>query len=540
LEKLREVRPFGDAAVVASTRTVHEAHALGRLAEQAAWRGVEDVVVGMNSVTVVVDARTADLEQVARSLELLSPAASTAPPARYREIPVRFDGPDIAAVCESSGTSREELVESLTRSELEVAFLGFSPGFAYLTGLPPALAKIERRGSPRTAVEAGSVAIAGGFAAVYPSSSPGGWHVIGSTDESLFDPSTAPFAVLAPGDRVRFVPVETRRSAGEDRTRTERPARRPLTTDNARALRVDGVGGLSLVEDSGRRGLASSGVPRAGAADPVSLALANKLVGNDPGCAAIEAVGSGPRLRVLRGEVHAAVVGDCEARVNDRPVEPNTVLRLVPGDVVENGAPRRGARAYVAFDGGLRTQLVMGSHSSDVLCGLGPGPLAAGDVIGLGEARRARGRLLGKPSSLDTRTLRALPGPEDFGPRQLEQLQEHEWTVGADSNRVGVRMAGPALQPPTTGIHPRAMVTGAVQVPPNGNPIALLCDHATVGGYPVVATVITADHGRIGQLRAGGRFRLELVDAYGASSALAALERELQGQVVGWFPSRSD
>jgi KipI family sensor histidine kinase inhibitor len=121
-------------------------------------------------------------------------------------IPVRYDGPDLAAVAGAAGLSAGQVVALHSGAVYEVAFCGFAPGFGYLTGLPEPL-HMPRRATPRTTVPAGSVAIAAGYAAVYPGASPGGWHLLGATDLILFDPVRDPPALLAPGTRVRFDPT---------------------------------------------------------------------------------------------------------------------------------------------------------------------------------------------------------------------------------------------------------------------------------------------------------------------------------------------
>ncbi|GAA3308229.1 hypothetical protein GCM10020295_69690 [Streptomyces cinereospinus] len=124
------------------------------------------------------------------------------------ELPVRYDGPDLADVAALWGVSEPEVARIHAGTEFRVAFCGFAPGFGYLTGLPPHC-HVPRRATPRTAVPAGSVALAGPYTGVYPHASPGGWQLIGSTDAVLWDPARVPAALLSPGTRVRFVPVDT-------------------------------------------------------------------------------------------------------------------------------------------------------------------------------------------------------------------------------------------------------------------------------------------------------------------------------------------
>jgi KipI family sensor histidine kinase inhibitor len=525
---------FGDGALVAQVGSVAEAHGLAAaVRDAAAWPGVEDVIVGYRSVTVVADPSVADLAAMEQDLARVPESARDSSPARHVEIPVHFDGPDLDDVAAGAGLSAQEVVEQVTGVELEVAFLGFLPGFAYLDGLPAALASVARRSTPRPAVAAGSVGIGGGFAGIYPQAAPGGWRLLGHTGFELFDLTTPPFAALRAGDRVRLHAVD-----GVDDMAM--PARAPLHSTAPRRVVVEAPGLLSMVQDLGRVGVAWLGVPRAGAADPFALRAANRLVGNEDGAAAVEVTALGPKLRFV-GPAHVAVVGRAEVLLDGRPVEPNTVVPVALGQEFSVGKVLGGLRGYISVAGGFEIAPVLGSRSSDVLTGLGPGALRAGDVLGIGPAGRPRGRVVRAGPGHGPCVLRVVPGPDDFGPDVAQRLAKVTWEVAVASDRMGVRMIaeGP-LEGLTPGIASRGMVTGAVQVPPDGGPVALLCDHATVGGYPVVATVVRADLGALGQCRPGDAVRFESVDIAGADRARAGAERALDGSVSGWYPVRSD
>ncbi len=383
----RHVRRFGDGALVADTVSVTEARGLASaLRRHRPGDGIEDVVVGYRSVVVVADPSLADLAAIADELTRM-PADLPDPTSTQRvDIPVAFDGPDLDDVAAGAGLTPAALIELLLECDLSVAFMGFLPGFAYLEGLPPALAAISRRSSPRTSVAAGSLAIAGGFAGIYPLASPGGWHILGRTGFPLFDPDTPPFAALRPGDTVRLHAVEDPGSAATT-------PRAPLRSDAVHTVEVEAPGLLSMVQDRGRIGVAALGVPRAGAADPFALRAANRLVGNDDGAAAIEVTALGPRLR-FAGPAYVAVVGGGEVRVDGGPVPVDTVFPVAPGQQVSIGATVDGLRSYVAVGGGIEVDPVLGSRSSDVLSGLGPGALRAGDVLGIGPPTRPRGRMV--------------------------------------------------------------------------------------------------------------------------------------------------
>jgi KipI family sensor histidine kinase inhibitor len=146
------------------------------------------------------------LQRFLDAVPQLDPVAAAAHSGEVVEIPARYDGPDLADVAAAAGVSAGEVVRRHSAVTYEASFTGFAPGFAYLTGLDPAL-RMTRRSSPRPRVPAGSVAIADAYSAVYPRASPGGWHLLGSTDVVIFDASRDPAALIAPGTRVRFVPL---------------------------------------------------------------------------------------------------------------------------------------------------------------------------------------------------------------------------------------------------------------------------------------------------------------------------------------------
>ncbi|HEX3814650.1 MAG TPA: 5-oxoprolinase subunit PxpB [Mycobacteriales bacterium] len=194
----------GESALLLEVDSLATAHRIWAGLRAADLPGVLDLVVGASTVLVTVDPLSCDPEGVVRA----AAAAGAAPVAEPRtvEIPVVYDGADLADVAGRAGMSIEDVVRVHSESAYLVAFLGFAPGFGYLTGLDPRL-RLPRRDSPRTRVPAGSVAIAGEYTAVYPKPTPGGWHLLGRTEVSVFDPGAVRPALLGPGDRVRFVPA---------------------------------------------------------------------------------------------------------------------------------------------------------------------------------------------------------------------------------------------------------------------------------------------------------------------------------------------
>jgi KipI family sensor histidine kinase inhibitor len=551
----------------------------------AGLAGVLDVIPGARTVLVIVEPGSWDTGELARRLlAVRAPAGSAGTRAPTVEIEVCYDGPDLAEVAALTGLAVGEVIDRHQAAEYEVGWLGFSPGFGYLTGLDPALQPVPRLDSPRLAVPAGSVAIAGGLAAVYPARSPGGWRLLGRTSARMWDPDRQPPALLMPGMRVRFRAVarlaggepDPRAAAGDDPAGDAGGATGDgpggATGDGPGGATGDGPGGravdvlqpgpLTTVQDAGRPGLGHLGVPRSGAADVGSFQLANALAGNDAAAACLEATLG--RLAVRFGcQAHAAVTGaPVPLRLSlpdGRLREPGhgTAFAVPAGSVLRLGSPRSGLRSYLAVSGGFDVPPVLGSRSADVLSGLGPPPLRAGDRIRLGTPPAAP---LGGPGALGSAVpaqgdehpepavplpgagapgSAAVPAPGDdppqrpemapaadievwlgaivgprhdwFTPAALDLLATGSYEVTTASNRTGLRLAGPRLPRARSAELPsEGVATGSLQVSHDGQPILLLADHPTTGGYPVIAVVRAADVDRAAQLRPGQRVRFRL------------------------------
>ena len=200
--------PAGTSAVLIELDSLEQVMGLDAALRNTPPAGTVDLVPAARTVLVVFDAATTTAERVAADVSgrQITPVAERQGP--LVEVPVVYDGEDLAEVAELSGLSEEELIARHLQSEYRVAFCGFAPGFAYLVGGDPAL-RVPRRHSPRTAVPAGSVALADEFTGVYPREMPGGWQLIGRTDAVLWDLDRDPPALLPPGTRVRFVRERT-------------------------------------------------------------------------------------------------------------------------------------------------------------------------------------------------------------------------------------------------------------------------------------------------------------------------------------------
>lgn len=532
------VTHLGEAAALVQCGDHVAARELASIIRRQAWPGVEDVVPAAESVAVLVDpeATPAD-ELVDRVSSVLEHAAGAGerPPAvvaarRKVDVEICFDGPDLERVADLAGIATTAVIAALESARLEVGWLGFMPGFPYIVGLPPSLQGVPRLGSPRERVTAGAFAIAGGYAGIYPSPTPGGWNVLGRTALELFDDTAPDPAALAPGDLVRCHRVESL----EERVPTERP---PIRTASRRRCAMLEPGVLTTVQDYARLGVAHLGVPRAGPADPLIHAIANAAVGNPARAAALEITAAGPTIR-FDCETFAALAGDADLVIDGRLMPAGSVETVLAGQTVTVGRVRDGARAYLAVAGGFGLEHRFGSCSADTSSGLWPGPLRHGDELEVGNPGRPRGRfLIPRPVRPVTLRLLATPGG-GTGDAELRALLEREWRVTAATDRAGTRFEpsdgrGPSVFAPIgSGTLPsRPTVTGSVQLPPHGDPIVLGPDHGTVGGYPTLGVLTSDSLGSLGQLLPGDLARFDVVEL----AAREPLAEVAEHFVSGWL-----
>ncbi len=502
----------GDAALLLEVGDLGTVLALAGAVRSADLPGVLDVVPAARTVLLLTVPGT-DLGALRRAVLALPVDASAAPPdGETVEIPVVYDGPDLDEVGRLTGLGADGVVEAHTATPWRVGFGGFAPGFAYLAGGDERL-HVPRRDEPRTTVPAGSVGLAGEFSGVYPRTSPGGWQLIGRTAADLWNAHRRPPALLQPGARVRFVRTSEPQPAPEGgRDSVVAP------TCGNRRLEVVATGALALVQDLGRSGAGASGVGRSGAADRAALRLGNRLVANPGSAAAVEVVVGGFVVRAgpdLPAPLLVALTGaPAPADVDGTPVGHHALVTLRSGQTLRLGPPPTGLRTYLAVRGGVDVDAVLGSRSTDVLSGVGPAPLAPGDLLPVGPEPTDLPRVDVAPVAVptgDVVTLRAVLGPRADWIDDPTALARTEWTASGRSDRVGIRLEGESLRRAYTEELPsEGMVRGAIQVPPGGEPVLFGADHPVTGGYPVVAVVLDADMDRAAQIRPGQQVRFRL------------------------------
>ncbi|PYE88076.1 5-oxoprolinase/urea amidolyase family protein [Phyllobacterium leguminum] len=504
--------------------------------------GIREIVPGARTLLVEFDPGRIALAELKSAIASLSGTGRKVSDGPLVEIPVRYDGEDLADVAGLVGMSVTDVVRLHTQSEYLVAFTGFAPGFAYLAGGDPRLA-VPRRKSPRTRVPAGAVGLAGEFSGVYPKAGPGGWQLIGTTHLAMFDIDRTPASLLQPGMRVRFRDMASSPvvesphllpAQGEkEETATLTPPSPRLRGEGkgegqTPAIEVLSVALPALFQDLGRIGQARQGISTSGAADRGSLKRANRLAGNAPDTAALEITLGGFSFR-MRGRGVMAVTGapvittiiDVAGKKITAPHD--QAIALDDGDLVALQPPAAGLRSYLALRGGFDVRQILGSASTDTLAQIGPLPAMPGDIIPILAA--PAGSIVSTeelpafamPCPGETVTLDVTMGPRTdwFLPEATQSFLKQEWLVTPQSSRVGIRLHGEALERSNHGELPsEATVHGAIQVPANGQPILFLADHPLTGGYPVIANVAEHHLDLAGQIPPGARIRFAAMSQF--------------------------
>jgi KipI family sensor histidine kinase inhibitor len=508
---------LGDVLLPATNARVR---ALDRDLARAPFDGFREAVPTHRSLLVLYDPLAVGYGALAGGLVARAARLTASPsPGRRHDVPAVYggeSGPDLAPLARERGLAEAAIVAHHAGVELTVFMLGFTPGFAYLGLLPEAIDS-PRRPTPRVRVPAGSVAVAGRLTGIYPAASPGGWQLIARTSLRLFDPLRLEPALFAPGDRIRFVPV------------AELPPTTPVSSPPAPfgtpVVEVLEPGLLTTVQDAGRPGHRRVGVSGAGPMDARAHAAANLAAGNPPGAAALECTVAGPALAFLAPRRFAVAGADLGAVLERQdlgawPVPLGAGVLARPGNVLRFAGRRSGCRAYVAVHGGIAVPAILGARATDLgsaFGGFAGRALAVGDRIA---ASPAASEAAGSPEPPPERytastSVRVVLGPQadHFDAATIARFLADPWQVGAASDRVGCRLEGEALRHlGPAEILSDGMVPGSIQVPPDGQPILMMADAPTTGGYAKIATVVTADLPRLAQLVPGeGDVRFEAV-----------------------------
>ena len=454
-----------------------------------------------------------------------NPAHGGGEAGQVKEIPVLYGGeagPDLSDCAAKEGKTEEEIIQIHTSHEHYIYMLGFSPGHPY-SARDEEPFSFGRRETPRVRIPERSVVVQRNLTNITPFSQPCGWQVIGSTPLDItYYRRNKPFLFEA-GDRLKFKAIDR---AEYDRIREKEEKRRQAEKENAEAIFGDGPADLEIlspglmttVQDDGRFGYQAYGVSPAGPMDARAFHLANLLAGNAQNTAALELCVTGPEIRVNKNTTVALCGADFGMRIDGVPVPSYAGVPVQKGQVISFTPARRGRYGYLAFRGGIYVPEVMGSRATlmkNQLGGLSGRKLAAGDELKLGFGLLAGGALRRLPAEVPAAkeemvTLRVVKGPQDdmFTKESLRYFFNHGAVVTDACDRQGARLQARPLE--FTGakdIVSDGISFGAIQVPGDGQPILLLADRQTTGGYAKLGTVITADLGKAGQLQPGQQVR---------------------------------
>lgn len=452
------------------------------------------------------------------------------PTTDIHKIPVCYDpelGPDLVALAQEKHISIEALIKEHSAQKYLVYFIGFQPGFIYLGGLNPKL-HTPRKSTPSRQVAKGSVAIGGAQTGIYPADAPGGWHVIGQTYLTLFNPSNTPASRFKSGDLIEFEPIsrlefDRNKQKGSDRLKqVERQQNNPVFKSLKSGI-------YSSLQDLGRHGYRAQGVVQSGAMDQISAQLANALVGNSPDEALLEITYGGLKLECLHPCNIALSGADFSAQLNNLSLDMNRVISLKKGDILALGQRKTGARTYVAIEHGFDAELVMGSRSFYIPV-TENSRLNDGDLLYQKTIQESIQEIphvtshnsmpstgLNEPpvqidfSNSKTIVLASSPGPEyETLTDSIKKLLCEEFTIGIND-----RMAyflKELIPNNASTIYSSAVLPGTVQLTPKGQVIILTNDAQVTGGYPRVLQLTNLALYQLSQLVLGQKVRFELFD----------------------------
>jgi KipI family sensor histidine kinase inhibitor len=459
--------------------------------------GITDLYPGYINLYVEFDAliltRGAVRAWLRKHLEHLGPK----PDGRSVVIPTRYDGEDLPWIAEQTGRRLEDVIRRHAQQPYRVYTVGFVPGQPMLGVLDPAL-HLPRRSTPRKKVPANTVAMAVAQTCIYSLPTPGGWHLLGTALEAVYDPHRQHPFLLEAGDIVRFEPSDG----------PTPPATRVLETLNATpqhpVFRVEAPGLLDLVLDGGRLMGSRFGMALSGPMDARAARMANAVVGNPAHVPFLELTLKGPVLTALRETVVGFAGLGLELLIDGAPQPACVSIAVRTGQQLSFKPISDGVRAYLAVAGGFEVDTFLQSRSTDLL-GLIGRALRADDVLGLAEPRRVRAGFAGLALRPPERTpvIRLLAGPQAT-PEALEALGSGVFTV-ISPDRMGVRLEGPKV--PGGELISEATPMGAVQITIDGDPIVLLNDRGRIGGYAKPAVVDPRDLPIMAQLRPGQQVR---------------------------------
>ena len=482
--------------------------------------GIKDLVPAAKTILVFFNEIETTFKTLVASIQTIKIGSGVERNVQELIIPICYTGEDLAQVAELQGLSIADVILKHRQSVWNVAFIGFAPGFAYMSSPDRPFTDIPRLAVPRKKIPSGSLGLAGQYSGIYPKDSPGGWQLIGTTAEKMWDLERKNPALLLPGMTVHFEDVThqpTTVRVAQQVTRTVEPKQSmPLFTVTAPSLQM-------LIQDEGRFNQTKIGVGVAGAMDVSAMHSANRIVGNPTPTPVIEVLNGGLKAKMHQSAVIAVTgaISNIHVKFSDgqkADFESYQAIALDEGDEFQIQAPTAGLRNYLAIRGGIDVQPVLHSASFDSLAILGPEPLKMGDTVYQGQVEVSNISVtevakLNLPKIGDVVELDIVMGPRTdwFEAESIERLCQQAWLVTNESNRVGLRLSGeqPLKRKITHELESEGTCIGALQIPPSGQPVLFMNDHPLTGGYPVIAAVAKHHWDLVAQIPAGCQIKFK-------------------------------
>ena len=538
------VLDLGDAALLVDFRNYPEAlskiHQLSELLFSRSPPWLLDLIPGIDSLLVALkfsdynyrDTRAAAKAEIEALLnKLLSERKREAKSEVVHRIRVCYDPElalDLLASAEKCKLSVREFINRHKNSEIRVDILGFMPGFSYCSGLDPRL-KLPRLESPRTAVPAGSVAIAELQTAIYPQPTPGGWNIIGRSPDVLFDPSKSRPSLLMAGERVEFIEIdlaEFRKIEAQNLTKAAQSISKSKSASYA--IEVISPGLQTTIQGLARYGFAHLALSAGGPMDQESARLANALLGNPDDAAGLEIAGAGTKLLFHEDTWVAWVGARCLSQINGDAIPGNRPVLIPKGAILSFGRMMQGYRIFLALSGGIDSEFILGGRGSHLSAGIGGRALQKGDVLylphsqevyqkpffkNLSEAKISYPKWSIASPALPRKKLeliKVLPSIhlDVLSSAEQDALWKTVWTISSQSNRMGMRLESDfKITSSITGIASQGIWFGTVQLPPSGQPILMMAEHQTTGGYPRLMEIVSSERSKLAQLRPGDKIQ---------------------------------
>ncbi|MEM2664627.1 MAG: 5-oxoprolinase subunit PxpB [Candidatus Methanomethylicia archaeon] len=467
--------------------------------------GIKEIIPAYTTILIIIDPLNTDRKKLEEKIlevygNIIEREIVEEEIRNIIEIPTLYDydvGLDLEEISKITKLKPEEIIKIHSEQVYRVYMVGFIPGFPYMGEVPEKIA-VPRLENPRIKVPAGSVGIAGTQTGIYPFESPGGWRIIGRTPIKLFDPNRDPPTIFKIGDYVKFKPIS--REVYDEILRKE-PPKTSLSIEGEPVLKVDVAGPGVSIQDLGREGYRKYGVPVSGAMDKESFITSNILVGNNIDCACIEIFQSNFEATVLQDIIISICGANVEGEIDGEEIETWRAIPVRKGSKIKINRIIDGLISYISIAGGINEPIILGSRSHYLTAGIGreltknaiitTSKNMFNEIIETCPARRINWKREMKNE------FRILLGPhlQYFTEEMIKDFTNTKFTVTSNINRMGYRLEKD-IEAKIKGVGRLiscGTLPGAIQIPGDGNPIVLMADAQTTGGYAVIGKIIEPD-----------------------------------------------